>query len=129
MGRNRLPTNVLELRGSFKKHPERRREEPQTQESLGDPPDYFNEAESMVWEEVKAEAMEGVLCRSDRLCIEMLVPLVIRLRERQSLKAAERVFMLNTLSRIGGTPADRSRVAAKKEEEQGDFFDALDQTA
>lgn len=129
MGRNRLPTNVLLLRDSFKKHPERRREDPPTEAGLGDAPDFFDKSEAAIWEEIKAQAMPGVLCRSDRLCIEMLVPLIVRMRNREPLKAAERVFMLNVLSKIGNTPADRSRVASEPKQQLDLGFDGWDQGA
>jgi hypothetical protein len=38
MARPRTPTNVLEIRGAFKKHPERKREDPEPAGELGEPP-------------------------------------------------------------------------------------------
>lgn len=126
MARPRTPTNVLELRGAFDKDPQRRREDPRVEAGLGEPPSYFDDGERVIWAEIAESAPEGVLSKSDRLCVEMLVPLIVRLRSREPLKAAERAFMLSTLTRMGCTPADRSRVAAPVEkEEQGDLFDFL----
>lgn len=126
MARPRTPTNVLELRGAFDKDPQRRREDPRVDAGLGDPPAYFDDGECAIWAEIAESAPEGVLSKSDRLCVEMLVPLIVRLRNREPMKAAERAFMLSTLTRMGCTPADRSRVAAPAErEEQGDLFDFL----
>lgn len=126
MSRPRTPSNVLELRGAFDKNPQRRREDPKVEMGLGDAPDYFDDEERAIWVEIAESAPEGVLAKSDRLCIEMLVPLVLRLRRREPMKAAERTFMLSTLTRIGCTPADRSRVAKPAEpEEQFDIWDVL----
>lgn len=126
MSRPRTPTNVLELRGAFDKDPQRRREDPHVEAGLGAPPGYFDEGERAIWREIAESAPEGVLSKSDRLCVEMLVPLIVRLRNREPMKAAERAFMLSTLTRMGCTPADRSRVAAPSEkEDQGDLFDFL----
>lgn len=126
MSRPRTPSNVLELKGAFDKNPQRRREDPKVEVGLGPAPDYFGDVEREVWDEIAASAPEGVLAKSDRLCVEMLVPLVMRLRQREPLKAAERSFMLSTLARIGCTPADRSRVAKPQEEEtQTDIWTVL----
>jgi hypothetical protein len=126
MSRPRTPSNVLELKGAFDKNPQRRREDPKVEPGLGDPPGYFDDEERTIWEEIAATAPEGVLARSDRLCVEMLIPLIVRLRNREPMKAAERAFMLSTLTRIGCTPADRSRVARPAEpEEQLDIWSVL----
>ena len=126
MSRPRTPSNVLELKGAFDKNPQRRREDPKVEPGLGDPPGYFDDEERAIWSEIAATAPEGVLARSDRLCVEMLIPLIVRLRNREPMKAAERAFMLSTLTRIGCTPADRSRVARPAEpEEQLDIWSVL----
>ncbi|GAB4533082.1 MAG: hypothetical protein Kow00133_21150 [Amphiplicatus sp.] len=126
MPKPRTPTKILELKGAFRKDPQRRRVDPKVEPGLGPPPDYFEAHEREIWREIEASAPEGVLARSDRLCVEMLVGLVAKLRAREPMKAAERAFMLSTLTRLGCTPADRSRVAEpKREEETGDLFDFL----
>ena len=128
MGCNRLPTNVLEMKGAFIKHPERQREDPKVEIGLGPPPDYFEEIEKAIWEEIKNSAPEGVLAKSDRMIVEMAVPLIQRQRAREKMKAAEMTFLLSVFSRLGCTPADRSRVAAPKKD-QGELFDAFDEIA
>lgn len=126
MGRPRTPSNILELRGSFDKDPQRRREDPKVDIGLGEAPPYFDDEERAIWEEIADSAPQGVLAKSDRLCIEMLVPLVLQLRQRGPMKAAERSFMLSTLTRIGCTPADRSKVARPVEsDEQIDIWEVL----
>lgn len=125
MSRPRTPSNVLELKGAFDKNPQRRREEPKVEPGLGDAPEYFDDGERAIWDEIAASAPTDVLSRSDRLCVEMLVPLIVRLRNREPMKAAERAFMLSTLTRMGCTPADRSRVAAPPAKNQTDIWDLL----
>ncbi len=124
MSRPRTPSNVLDLRGAFDKNPQRRREDPKVEAGLGDAPGYFTDAEREVWEEIKQSAPEGVLSRADRIAVEMLTDLIVRFRDRQPLKAAERNHMLNLLSRLGMTAADRSRVA--KPDDGGDQLDIWD---
>ena len=86
MPRPRKPSNVMELAGAFDKNPQRRREEPKVDLGLGDPPDYFEADEIDVWCEIETSAPEGVLAKSDRLCVEMLVPLILQLRRREPMK-------------------------------------------
>lgn len=126
MARPRKPSNVLELNGAFRKNPQRARREPDVEAGLGAAPNYFHADEIEIWDEIAYSAPVGVLSRSDRLCVEMLVPMILKLRRREMIKAGERSFMLSTLTRMGCTPADRSRVAAPAEQEEtGDLFDFL----
>ena len=126
MSRPRTPSNVLDLRGAFDKNPQRRREDPKVEAGLGDAPDYFTDDERKVWAEIEQSAPEGVLSRADRIAVEMLTDLIVRFRARQPLKAAERNHMLNLLSRLGMTAADRSRVAKPDDgEDQLDIWDVL----
>ena len=58
-GRKPDPTRVLEMRGSFDKHPERREErkdEPQLPLGVGDPPARFDAGQVDAWNEL---ALEG----------------------------------------------------------------------
>lgn len=129
MGRNRVPSNVLELRGAFDKNPQRRREEPKVDTGLGAPPDYLTTEELAAWAEIEASAPEGILSRADRITVEMMVRTLIKFRNREPVKTAEMNLLLSMLSRFGMTPADRSRVAAPKEAAQGDFWGVFDASA
>ena len=58
MTRTRTPTAVLELRGAFAKHPERKREregEPRPTTLLGDPPATLTLGEKAAWQEMQLE--------------------------------------------------------------------------
>lgn len=131
MARNRTPSNILELRGAFDKNPQRRREEPQVESDLGQPPEHFDEARQAAWLEIVDMAPEGVLTKADRIAVEMLADLMVRYRASMKpggdkFTSADRRDMLAVLARFGMTAADRSRVAAPKEkEETGDLFDFL----
>ena len=54
-GRKRTPTSVLNLRGSFDKHPERAREredEPKLPLGVGEPPEHFDAGQVEAWDEL-----------------------------------------------------------------------------
>lgn len=132
MGRNRTPSNVLELRGAFDKNPQRRREEPKVEKELGPPPEHFDGARRAAWVEIVGHAPEGILTRADRIAVEMLADLLARYRASmagaEKFTSADRRDLMALLARFGMTAADRSRVAAPKDREpQGDLFDVLAQ--
>lgn len=67
MARPRLPSNVLELRGSFKKHPERARKDlPGVGTFETEPPEYLTGEEKAAWREIIAELPLIALSGSDR---------------------------------------------------------------
>ena len=124
MPRPRVPTTILEARGSFEKHPERKRAraaEPEVIGELGEAPASLDVEEGSIWKELALLLTPGVAGGSDRSAFEELVRLKARSRKRE-LNAAEQGLLLNYLVKFGMTPSDRSRVAAPR----GENADALD---
>ena len=110
MGRPRTPTKVLELRGSFKRHPERRVDragEPEVTEPLGDPPDDLDEAERARWIELAREM--PWLGRADRAGVWAAAKQYAVLK-RQGGKASDWAVFRGYLSDLGGMAGSRSKV-------------------
>jgi phage terminase small subunit len=142
MSRNRTPTVLLEGRGAFEHDPQRSRDnEPIPSGPLGDPPARFNDVQRAVWIEVSEQAAEGVLTVCDRMLVEIYCTLVARHRggvvdaegETQPpeiLKASEYNLIISILSRMGFTPADRSKlnVPSKEKEKAANTFEELANT-
>src|SRR4051794_33452283 len=121
MARNRKPTQELEQSGAFEKDPKRRlarENEPVPAGPLGDPPDYLSAAAQNVWHELASHVPEGVLTIADRFLVEIVSRQMARLRAGEDLKAAEINQIISCLSRMGLTPADRSRVQVPKPPEE-----------
>jgi phage terminase small subunit len=121
MARTRKPTAILEQNGSFDHDPARaraRENEPVPSGPLGAPPSFFSEAEARVWREVSEQVPEGVLTVADRMFMEMFCRLFARERAGEDLKAAERNLILSCLSRMGFTPADRTKLSAPTQKKQ-----------
>jgi hypothetical protein len=116
MGRPRKPSAILELTGSFRKHPDRRRareNEPQPEPDVGAPPTCLNEAQRARWMELVNDAAPGVLTRADRAILETMARL--RQKERDGvIKAAEVGILVSCYGRLGFSPADRSKVTVPK---------------
>jgi hypothetical protein len=117
MSRRRVPTQILEARGAFKEHPNRRRDPtPVVTEPLGKPPDGLSEAEREAWAEIARTAPAGVLTRADRLSVELAARLLAELRAGSSAMQTSRIANLrHLLASFGMTPADRANVSVPPE--------------
>lgn len=120
MARPRTPTNVLDARGSFRKHPERAAEregEPETNGDIGDPPAHMTDYEQSCWHEFVAVAFSGTLCKADRLTVELAACLIAKSRTQpDKFLAAERQQLIALYGRFGMTPSDRSKVSTPKKQ-------------
>lgn len=117
MPKLRRPTHLLELSGSFRRHPERRhaREgEPQPNGDVGDPPAYFSAMQRASFIELRDMAPAGVLCLADSILLELAAVLLARMRAERDFPAALIGRLTSVLARCGMTPADRSRVVASE---------------
>jgi hypothetical protein len=118
MARPRKPTVELELKGAFKKDPQRRRSrenEPKPSGVLGDPPEEFRPEEKSIWLELASIAPPKVLTNTDRWIVEMAVKIMSRLRKegiggRYGVQVGELAQLKACLSAMGMTPVDRSKV-------------------
>jgi hypothetical protein len=120
MGLNRTPTNVLEARGAYINHPERKADrvnEPRPTAPLGPPPKHFTKEEKKIWKELVRIAPAGVLTICDRWTVERCVQLVAKMRAG-TMMCAEGSQLITCMSKLGMTPADRSKVSATPEPPQ-----------
>lgn len=129
MARPRLPTNVLDARGSFRKHPERaadRKSEPLPAEDdeIGEPPDWFGPEQFICWHEIVTLAHEGTLSSADRLIIEHGAQLLAMLRAEQwRVHPTIMIRWEAVLAKLGMTPSDRSKVSVRKAAPDADPLD------
>lgn len=123
MARPRTPTNVLDARGAFKKHPERARTDAQTAGPLGRPPAHVKGEVLKAWKEICKSAPLDVLTVSDRLALELAANLLAQFRtDAVDFPAAKLVRLEALLGKFGMTPADRAKVGGKKEAPKGNPF-------
>jgi phage terminase small subunit len=110
VARPRTPTKVLELRGSFKKHPERRREreqEPEVTATLGAAPEALDEASKARWNELKKTL--PWLTVADRFLVEQTCQLITLQRMGKATVAQQKLLQAN-LNLMGATPSGRAKV-------------------
>ena len=112
MARPRTPSKIVDLRGGFKNHPERKKQrkaEPVPKAGIGPAPAHFTELQSKAWDNLVNIVAPGVLFDSDRAHLEMTARLLAEMWEGPM--KTDRMRLLSTLlGKIGLNPSDRSRV-------------------
>jgi phage terminase small subunit len=126
MARNPIPTAVHELRGSFDKNPQRRRNgEPQPKGGIGPAPEHMDEFEQAVWDELVDLAVPNVLGDADRILLERCSKLLAKSRrDPDHFNGTNEGHLMSYLSRMGMTPSDRAKLSVGKKD-GGDEFDDL----
>lgn len=116
MPKPRTPSAVLEARGAFAHDPARRREDFDSGSFDRNAPDYFNEDQRAAWDEIVGLLPISVLQATDRMAVELTSRLVSYFRKTPDcdVTAAQVAQIRTALATLGMTPADRSRVSAKK---------------
>lgn len=112
-GRPRTPTNILQMRGAYKNHPERakdRENEPQICEPIGNPPATFTADQLKAWKDIVTSAPAGVLTSADALAVENAARLLALERIGQNSDSQGRRLDA-LLGKFGMTPSERSKVS------------------
>jgi hypothetical protein len=128
MGLNRTPTAILEARGSFIDHKNRkvaRAGEPVVTKRLGSPPKTFTDEKKKLWHEFAKIIPAGVATYADRWAVEIIVCTMAKFWAG-TIFGARTAQLTSLLSKFGLTPADRSRVVATFVPKPDDEWSALD---
>ncbi len=125
MARPRTPTNVLELRGAFKRHPERKRsEETKSPYPIGECPSRLDEGERAAWDEIVSTCCPGVLTHSDRLAVEIAARLLAESWEAgREFDDVRRRQLYTLLGQFGMNPSDRSKIRVEPPKTANKFAD------
>lgn len=121
----RTATQLLELRGAFKKHPERRRpHEPKTSRPFRKAaPRRLAEAERQCWRELVARVPAGVLTGADEQLVELTARLLAEARQDFGGMKTTRLTLLGRyLDKLGLTPSGRASLVVEKPK-KSDFDD------
>ena len=123
MARPRTPTKVLEARGAFKTHPDRKRPgEPEVHTPLGQPPAHMTELERACWFEVTDLAPMGVLTSADAWAVETASCLMAEFRTLKSDFPASKMARLSAfIGQFGMNPADRAKLSIEKPKDVNPF--------
>ena len=126
MPRPRTPAAVLELRGAYTAHPERRREDlPGKGEWDPTPPQYLSEAERAAWHELVGVLPIVALSGSDRFAVAQAARLLAQVRATPAAEPAFRLLdesLRRWLSELGCTPISRTKLGAKPAAKEENVF-------
>src|SRR4051812_42554446 len=96
MPRNKVPTAILDAKGSFIQNPSRKRpNEPTGENGLGSPPRYLTDALKKIWKETAVRLLPGVALESDRDAFEMMVRMTETLRSGETMMASDRTTLIS----------------------------------
>lgn len=123
MARPRTPTKILDARGAFKTHPERKREgEPEVKAPIGSPPDSLSELEKSAWHEIVSDAPMGVLTAADAKAVELAARLLAESRTDWENFTVGKIGRLQAfLGQFGMTPSDRAKMSIEKPKDVNPF--------
>jgi phage terminase small subunit len=121
MPRPRTPSNVLELRGAFKKDPQRKREDhPGVGEFSKAPPAHLPQGVVHAWHEVVKRVPLEAMSGSDELAVEITASLLATWwlnKDMDTLKELRQWF-----AQLGLTPVARTKIPAPKKGGGGNPF-------
>jgi len=117
MGRPRTATNILEAKGAFKAHPERRNK---NEPIVTDPfpkkaPSILTAEQIECWDQVVGMAPAGVLTSADVLIVEMIACLLSEYRQdREKFSPVKLGRLSSEINRIGLSPSSRAGLSVEK---------------
>jgi hypothetical protein len=121
----RQSVETLIRNGTFKNDPSRTRPmEPRSDRPIGNAPAWFTVPEKALWKELISNAPDNALCAADRVMLEIVVKLTIKLRAND-IKTAEINLLSANLSKLGWSPADRAKVSPVSHKDTSDDLDFL----
>ena len=126
MARPRTPSNVLELRGAFNTHPERRREDaPGAGPWNSDPPDHLTGPEIAAWGEVVEALPRVALTATERLGVAQMARLWATLKSTHpaspDFKKLDDSFR-QWCSQMGMTLQARTKLGSNGDQDAGNKF-------
>ena len=124
MGNPRTPAAKAKVTGAAALHPGRHasRSDPKVK-GLGNPSSFLDEHGRQAWEGFKAEL--PWLAESDRAMVEIASLVRGRILSGTDVGVTAMSMLQSVLSKLGGSPADRSKVTVPDEpSEEDEFFGA-----
>ena len=126
MARPRTSTKILELKGSFKPHPERKRPaEPEGRAGFpARAPTGLTKFQKRAWNEIVKAVPDGVLTGSDLPAVKMVVSLYAEFLEFGIKMPCQHMTRLCTdMGKLGLNPADRARLSVEKPKKETQGFE------
>ena len=127
MGQLKVPTNVLDARGAFENHPERRRAregEVVPEGKIGGVPNTLSKDGKKAWKYLVGQCPKGVLTSADRAAMELVAGAYAQLwDEDKPITIPHRNTVLAMMGKFGLTPTDRAGLKTDKPPVDDDDFE------
>lgn len=115
MARPRTSSNVLELRGAFKKHPARRRKDAEGSAPFCDaPPSHLPAGAVPAWNYIVSRLPRISLYSCDEIAVEIAARLLAAYWLSGDIKTQAELRLW--LAKLGMTPGDRTKIPPKEPE-------------
>ena len=123
MGRARTATALLEARGAFKNHPERKRQDPEVKSDFpGIAPANLTPLQLRAWGYIVNQIPASVLTGADQASVQLLCVLWAEFQQdTASFPSAKIGQMRGLMGEFGMSPAARAKLATRPEDDDGDF--------
>jgi phage terminase small subunit len=126
MARPRTSAAILEMKGAFKEHPNRAREDAKVNKPIGEPPKSLTPAQLKIWKEIVPKIPAGIAGDADESIVEMVVILFAEFRSNSAeFTAAKYGTLHRLLSDLGMTPQGRAKIGAAPKPKSSNPFDDL----
>lgn len=120
MANNRTPLAKAQVSGAAGKNPQRFRDRkgPRVTRPLGEPPVGMSDMEKQQWRELAGELPWLHSCH--RTMLALVCRYAAKLAEGKELAPAEGQLLSSTLSKLGATPVDETKVQHGDDDSAGD---------
>ena len=124
MSRQRVPAKILELRGAFKAHPERRRQDAEGAGAFDpQPPAHLPAAVVPAWQYIVARLPKVAVYESDAVTVEMAARLLAQCWLSPDVGALRE--LRQWLSALGMSPQSRTKIPPAPRSASDSAFGAL----
>ena len=127
MGRPRTPTNVLNARGAFETHSDRRKAregEAVGDGEIGNAPRTLSKAGKKAWRYLVGQCPEGVLTGADRAAMELVAGAYAEIWNKEKpITIPHRQTVFAMLGKFGLTPSERAGLIVDAPEDDDDDFE------
>ena len=123
MPQPRTATALLEARGAFKNHPNRKREDPKVSTPfVAVAPAELDPLEVKWWHKLVKMVPDGVLTGADQATVILAATLMAEfMSDRRGFPSAKIAQMRAVFGELGLSPSARAKLATKPEADDGDF--------
>jgi phage terminase small subunit len=124
VSRPRIPAQILELRGAFKNHPERRRQDAEGDRPFNpEPPAHLPQAVTPAWQYIVSRLPKITIYESDSITIEMAARLLAQCWLNPDVGALRELRAW--LGSLGMSPAARTKLPPARGGASESVFGAL----